>query len=140
MSRSGYSDDLEQSSLAMWRGRVASSIRGKRGQAFFAAMATALDAMPEKSLIAHDLVKDGAHCALGVLGAARGLPIETIEPEDADAVGAAFNIASCLAREVVYMNDEAGTWRGDETPEARWVRMRSWVAKQIKAPTPPTTE
>ena len=34
MSRSGYCDELEQSELAMWRGQVASAIRGKRGQAF----------------------------------------------------------------------------------------------------------
>lgn len=130
MSRSGYSDDLTQQSLAMWRGRVASSARGKRGQAFFVALAAALDAMPEKALIAHDLIKDGAHCALGVLGAARGLPIETYDPEDADTIGGAFNIASCLAQETVFENDEA-VW--NETPEARWIRMRAWVAKQIKA-------
>jgi hypothetical protein len=34
MSRSGYSDDLENWSLIRWRGAVASAIRGRRGQAF----------------------------------------------------------------------------------------------------------
>jgi hypothetical protein len=29
MSRSGYSDDLDPRDLAMWRGQVASIIRGK---------------------------------------------------------------------------------------------------------------
>ena len=42
------------------------------------------------------------------------------------------NIAHALASEIVYMNDEALSWRcQEETPEARWVRMRAWVDAQI---------
>lgn len=48
MSRSGYSNDGEN--IAMWRGQVASAIRGKRGQAFLRELVEALDAMPEKRL------------------------------------------------------------------------------------------
>ena len=56
MSRSGYSDDEgEPGQFAMWSGQVASAIRGKRGQAFLREMAEAMDAMPDKRLIAHDL-------------------------------------------------------------------------------------
>lgn len=55
MSRSGYSDDLDSWSMIRWRGAVTSATRGARGQAFFREMLAALDAMPEKKLIADDL-------------------------------------------------------------------------------------
>lgn len=42
MSRSGYSEELDQWDLIRWRGQVASAIRGKRGQAFLRAMLAAL--------------------------------------------------------------------------------------------------
>jgi hypothetical protein len=45
MSRSGYSDDLDPLALGRWRGRVASAMRGKRGQAFLREMLAAMDAM-----------------------------------------------------------------------------------------------
>lgn len=45
--------------MIRWRGAVASAIRGKRGQAFLREMLAALDAMPEKRLIAGSLVFDG---------------------------------------------------------------------------------
>jgi hypothetical protein len=45
-----------------------------------------------------------------------------------------FDIAKCLAQEVVYENDES-PWRA-ETPEQRWTRMRKWVAAKIKIPGP----
>ena len=134
MSRSGYDDGIDQRDLAMWRGMVASASRGKRGQAFFVALAAAMDAMPEKALIAHDLVRDGAYCALGVLGAARGIDLEKIDPEDAETVAATFNIATCLAQETVFMNDEA--YR-NITPQERWTKMRAWVARQVSQPQEP---
>lgn len=139
MSRSGYSDDGEN--LGLWRGTVRSAIRGKRGQKFFRELAEAMDAMPEKALIAHELVADGEHCALGVLGAKRGLDMTKLDPEDSYAVSETFNIADALAREVVYINDEYedghhyvdGKWvYTPETPEIRWKRVRKWVAEQIR--------
>ena len=129
MSRSGYTDESYPGQFALWRGRVMSSIRGKRGQKLLIELAEAMDAMPEKELIAHELVADGAHCALGVVGAKRGVDIASIDPEDAGQVATAFNIAECLAQEITYINDEDG--RYDETAAARWVRVRAWVAKQI---------
>ncbi len=129
MSRSGYSDDGEY--IAIWRGRVASATRGHRGQAFFRALLTALDAMPEKSLIAGELEQpDGQVCAIGALGKARGVDLSKIDPECPEQVAPVFDIAECLAQEVVYMNDEWG--RYDEKPEDRWIRMRRWVAEQIR--------
>lgn len=131
MSRSNYSDDLDQQDLAVWRGQVASATRGKRGQALLLDLLHALDEMPEKVLIADALTDtDGDHCVLGVLGAKRGIPITNLDPEDTVAVGDAFNIAHQLSAEIVYINDEAG--RYDETPQQRWVRVRNWVIDQIQ--------
>jgi hypothetical protein len=60
MSRSGYSDDCEDVlAWGRWRGRVASAIRGKRGQAFLKELLAALDALPEKRLVANDLKVTG---------------------------------------------------------------------------------
>ena len=128
--------------IAMWRGQVASAVRGKRGQKFFRDLIDALDALPEKRLITHDLIKGGEVCALGALGMKRGIELEKLDPEDPEAVGAKFDIAHQLAAETVYMNDEANDWRlvdgkyVRETPEQRWQRMRNWAASNIKTQTP----
>jgi hypothetical protein len=132
VSRSGYSDDYdgEAAALNLYRGTVLRATKGKRGQEFFKALVDALDAMPEKKLIANDLeTPEGAVCAIGALGRARNIPMSDLDPDEADRVAERFNIAQCLAREVVYMNDEWG--RHDETPETRWVRMREWAERQI---------
>lgn len=74
-------------------------------------------------------------CALGALGRKRGMNLQSIDPENYDAVAEAFNIAHQLSREIVYLNDE---WSRNETPEQRWTRMRNWVAGAIKTPRSPT--
>lgn len=133
MSRSGYSDDYDCDSNwphIQWRGQVTSATRGKRGQAFLRDLRDALDAMPEKRLIAHELRQGGEVCAIGSLGAARGIDLEKLEVWDYDAIAAAFDIASPLVREIEWMNDE-GSYRKD-SPESRWCRMRAWVSAQIK--------
>lgn len=132
MSRSGYSDELGQWDLIKWRGQVASAIRGKRGQTFLRDLLAALDAMPQKQLVAHVLQDAGGGvCALGSIGAARSIDLSVIDPED-DAhhgpLAVTFDIAHQLVQEVEYMNDE-GMYR--ETPEARWQRMREWVAAHL---------
>lgn len=131
MSRSGYCDDLEQRDLAMYRGRVMSAIRGKRGQAFLIELRDALDAMPEKRLIPHELVdEDGEVCALGAVGKKRQIPnLDKIDPEAHDQLSNTFNVAECLIREIEFENDEQnyGT-----TPEKRWEYMRRWVDRHIK--------
>ena len=129
MSRSGYADEYSNWDLIIWRGAVASAIRGKRGQQFLVDLAAALDAMPDKRLIAGALEYDGEYCALGALGEARGLPVDKLDPEDSRQVAVAFDIADALAREVMYRNDEAGEY--NETPEARWTRMRAWVESSL---------
>lgn len=128
MSRSGYSDGIDNWDLIRWRGQVASAIRGNRGQALLRELAVAMDAMPEKKLISKALEQDGAHCALGVVGAARGIDLRLIDPEEPRQVSEVFNIARQLAAEIAFENDEMG-WC--ETPENRWRRMRGWVQDNI---------
>lgn len=124
MSRSGYTD-LDDSSLGLWRGAVHRAISGKRGQAALRELAAALDAMPVKILAAESLVNaDGEFCTLGVLGQARALDMAPIDPEDYEAVAAAFNLAPAMVREIVYENDEG-------------LRNREWVNVVICGPMRP---
>lgn len=165
MSRSGYTDDYDDDPLAggRWRAAVKSAINGKRGQQALREILAALDAMPQKTLIGESLVTaDGEFCTLGVLGQARGLDMGGVDPEDADAVAALFNLAPAMVREVVFENDEAvdthrwvdveicGPIRPGlpdwgrhtrslsieidptEVARKRWAHMRAWVASQIK--------
>lgn len=132
MSRSGYSDyDDDRNSIVMWRGQVASAIRGKRGQTFLREMLEVLDTMPEKQLIADELENNGRVCAIGSVGLKRGIDMQNLDPYDYDILASAFNIAHQLVREIEYVNDECGY---QDTPETRWTRVRNWVASQIKEP------
>lgn len=131
MSRSGYSDELDNWELIKWRGQVASAIRGKRGQRLLRDLLDALDAMPTKRLIAHDLeTEEGEVCALGAAVKARGLDPVDLDPDDWSQVAEALNIAEPLEREIAYRNDEFPL--RPETPEQRWRRMRDWVESQIQ--------
>ncbi len=130
MSRAGYSDDIcDNWQHIMWRGQVASAIRGKRGQAFLRELIDALDTMPEKRLIAHDLQLGSGVCAIGSVGVRRGVDMSTIDPEDWDGIAGTFGIAAPLVREIEYMNDEAD-WQ--DNPEKRWQRVRDWAASNLK--------
>lgn len=139
MSRSGYSDDGD---FAMWRGQVANAIRGKRGQQFLRDLITGLDALPEKVLIANRLqdAETGCVCALGAVGLKRGIPLapleEAAEESDGERLGGAFDVARQLALEVEYINDEAGPYRGGETPRARWERVRTWAIDNLRGDLP----
>lgn len=132
MSRSGYSEDCDSNELGLWRGAVESAIQGRRGQAFLKEMLAALDALPEKKLITDELELDGAVCAIGAVGKARGTDMKGINPEDANRVADIFNIAPAMAREIVYENDEGVAYWVSETPEQRYDRMRRWVESNIK--------
>ena len=132
MSRSGYSDDWdgEHWEIALCQGKVARAFKGKRGQAFLKDMLAALDALPEKRLIANELeTVDGAVCAIGSVGKARGVDMSKLDPEDPWGVADAFNIAPSMAREIVYVNDEEGSY--NETPEQRFDRIRRWILQEI---------
>ena len=129
MSRSGYSEELEPWDLIRWRGQVASASRGKRGQRFFRDLLKALDEMPEKRLITEELEMDGEVCAFGALARAKGVDMSKLDPSEPDDVAGEFNIATQLAQEVVYMNDEH---YDRETTEERFVKMRAWVVSNIR--------
>jgi hypothetical protein len=140
MGRSGYSDDYEgETPLEFYRQAVQRAIDGYRGQHLLRRLRDALDAMPVKRLIAGDIKNDaGEVCAFGALdaNAPRYDEGDDYWGDDSHAGKLArhFNCAHALAAEVVYMNDEFMGWRcRDETPEARWQRMRAWVESQIKA-------
>ena len=160
MSRSRYSDDCDGWALIRWRGAVTSAVRGKRGQAMLRELIAALDALPEKRLISGSLITaDGEFCTLGALGRARGIDLGAIDPEDRDAVAAAFGIPVALAAEIMYRNDEEGPreevpfnfvvcgpmrpweshvqlrWKRNEQAGAiRWSHMRAWAAANLRSP------
>ena len=130
MSRSHYAYDGDEWQTIMWRGAVKKAIRGKRGQAFLQELLVALDAVTGGRLIADDLQDGyGEVCALGALGVARGVHLEMLDPEEPEAVAQAFGVAPALVREIVYENDEAVHIR--ETPEQRFLRVRTWVLNHI---------
>lgn len=123
MSRSGYSEDPDDNwSWIKWRGIIASAIRGQRGQRFLRELIEALDATPVKALIANEIEAAGEYCALGVLGKRRGIDLKTLDSFDHSGLGAAFDIASQLAQEVMFINDEYA-----RTPEQRWKAVRDWA-------------
>lgn len=129
MSRANYHEDIDSQELAMWRGQVASAIRGKRGQKLLRDMRDALDAMTDKRLIAGDLVtSDGECCAIGSVAIARNLDVKNIDPEAPEEVAEAFDVAEQLVREIAYENDECAP----SDPAKRWEWMRKWVERQIK--------
>lgn len=136
MSRHDYNDELEQQDLAMWRGRVMSAIRGKRGQRLLIDLRDALDAMPEKRLVRGEVQGTEGVCALGSVGVRRGVDLSDVftkgDDEDPDFDNAVLSerldIAECLVREIEWENDE-GVYQ--ETPEQRWTRMRRWAEKNI---------
>ena len=140
MSRSGYSTDLDEAALNLYRGNVERAIKGKRGQAFLQELARALDEMPEKKLIVGDLVsEDGSVCAIGAVCKARSLDVSKVDKYDPQEVGDLVGIARPLAAEIEYLNDERLVYNPrqvgwiQETPEMRWQRMREWVQDQLKA-------
>lgn len=137
MSRSDYSDSLDQWAQICWNGAVQQAIRGKRGQVLLRDLLGALDAMPDKRLIADEFATtEGAVCALGALGVARGMPLAdlaAIDGEDEDTpkrLGRMFNIAPALVREIEYQNDSDGH---REPSEKRWRSVRAWVASEIRS-------
>jgi hypothetical protein len=141
MSRSGYTDECDYEYFPMWRGQVASAIRGRRGQKFLRDLIDGLDALPEKVLIDGRLQEPdtGCVCALGAVGLKRGIalaPLESFaEVADNVPVAKAFDIAVQLACEIQWENDEGGPFK--ESPEARWQRIRRWAASNLNPEFPP---
>lgn len=130
MNRSGCTDDYDDDPLELgrWRAQVAATIRGRRGQAFLRELAAAMDAMPEKVLIANELIDDrGDCCTIGVVCKARGIDVSDIDIECPNSGAEAVGISHQLAAEIEFLND----YWPNEDPKARWTRMRKWVDSKI---------
>jgi len=171
MGRSGYQDgdcDDTESMLRMygWSANVRRCIKGRAGQAFMWELYQSLEALPTKELITGALVDTSTQsvCSLGAVAVHRNMSIpaefcttgapddEPDEYEFAEAMGPLFGLKDMLAREVMFENDEGGTWhweddgtvchgvgygetrkyRTHETPGERWRRMREWVVDQLR--------
>lgn len=158
MSRSGYCDDYgddDPLALGRYRAQVMSAIRGKRGQTLLRELLAALDAMPNKQLVAGELEAEGQFCALGVVGHARGMDLSNIDTYDVESLGPKFNIAEQLAREIMWVNDDHVSeykWKefeicgpikhwsdrnismrvaNENEGYERWQEVRKWVASHI---------
>lgn len=135
MSRSGYTegDDCDNPVYLLWPSIVRRSIQGKRGQAFLKELLQSLDAMPDKRLISEELQdSSGAVCAIGSVGARRGIDMSTLDPEDFDSIAQAFKISPTLVREIEFHNDDGfSSYSIEEAPAKRWERIRRWVSKHI---------
>lgn len=133
MTRSGYSDDYDTNTIHLYRRAVNAALDGKRGQAFLREMVEALDAMPVRELIAEDLARDGAVCAIGSVGVRRGIDMSALDPSDSRAIAKAFGIAPAMVKEIAWENDEGACyWAHDDTPTKRWQRMRTWAANLLR--------
>ena len=134
MSRSEYHDDGDNPwGLIMWRGAVASAVRGLRGQAFLREMAEALDSMQVRELLHGELQCAGGVCAVGRVAQARGIDWTDVEAYgNNDYLASEMGIAPALVREIEYVNDEFSFFeRNLNSNEQRWHTVRDWVEKQI---------
>jgi hypothetical protein len=111
--------------------RATREIRGRRGQAFLREMLIAMDALPEKKLVQGTFEADGAVCALGSVGRARGIDMAKIVPVDSPTVAGAFGISEALAREITFQNDVGMGSTLIETTEDRFSRMRAWIVAHL---------
>lgn len=136
MSRSGYSEYLDQWDLIRWRGAVASAIRGKRGQTFLKEMLEALDALPEKKLIKDELVtSSGEVCAIGSVMVKRGVNAKALDTYDSEGIADAMGISNALVKEIEFINDDCWDYSG-MSDERRFEIVRGWVASHIKEAEP----
>jgi hypothetical protein len=132
MGRSGYSDDGEYESNwdeIMAAGQLQAAIRGKRGQKFLGDLVEALDALPEKRLIAEELRSSEGVCALGCVGVSRGLNLEGLDSWQHDKMADIFDISLTLVRQVEWLNDDDCFW---QTPEQRWQSVRKWAVSHVR--------
>jgi hypothetical protein len=135
VSRSGYVEDGDYALANLWPSIVDRTIKGKRGQSFLRELAKVLDEMPEKKLIADELITEtGEVCAIGAVCKARGLDTSKVDIYDRYEVGKLVGIAPTLAAEIEYQNDDDFSCRRSVTPEERWVRMRKWVEDNLTDP------
>lgn len=133
MGRHGYCDEIEDNwRYIRYRGAVTSALKGKRGQAFLRELIAALDAMPKKELVEGILqTTEGDYCALGCVGAARGIDMKDLDTYDAEAIAKALGISETLVREIEYINDEHVYATVQEEDAKRWQVVRDWAESEL---------
>lgn len=131
--RSGYNEDGDNWAVIRWRGAVASSLRGKRGQLFLQDAARVLDALPEHKLTEGEFEYSGEYCLLGAVAVSRGIDVSELDYEDAQGVAEKFNISEAMAREIMHENDNC-VWdiNGEHQGAKRWLLMRDWVNRNTQ--------
>lgn len=148
MSRHGYieADEIDHLELGRWRAQVTNAMRGRRGQALLRDLIVGLEAMPPQERELHEIVVDDGEnaCALGVVARVRGVDLKDLNPhwdeefeeydvDDidpdwlADSLSDRLNIASQLAREVMWENDEHSG-----SPAQRWRFMYGWALHRYR--------
>lgn len=138
MSRSNYSEGIDNWQLIRWRGAVSSALHGKRGQAFLRELLAALDALPEKRLIENSLTADDDDqcgvCALGAVGLARGMDMSEMTEYDGDWDSSNFGISDAMAREIMFINDDGYYFspRDSDRGKTRFNRVRSWAESHLR--------
>lgn len=143
MSRSGYGYNYDDADLILYRAKVERAMSSKRGQKFLKKLLAEMDAMKVKELVSGELEADGRCCAIGLMTRKRRIDVMWSDEGDCDNaryVARKLNIAECLAREVVFENDEKDidfcisytTTSFVEAPAERWERMRRWVSSCIR--------
>ena len=145
MSRAGFGDgDDSDYPYELWEKTCELALNGKRGQKFLRELVAALDALPEKKLIAGQLKDEtGAVCALGAVCVRKHLYTPALEPREDEEylhwppLAGALKISETLVRLVEHENDESDEWRDHKlTPEERWQHVRQWAKDMIKEPQP----
>lgn len=153
--RIGYSDDEEYGGqFELWQANCRRSLKGKVGQAALRRLEAALLALPDKRLIAGDLVDDeGGVCAIGALALHEDKitdDMRALSECDMEDVGVELGMPRLVAWKVVEMNDlqfngldlvfleGPERWPAERpyahvpvTPEVRYERMLAWVREQI---------
>ena len=137
MSRSRHSGHTDQWLLIRLRSAVHSVRRGERGRAFLKEVLGALDAMPDKRLNKYELRRECESGTIGSVEPGRDTYMSDLDPDStfAQKIAQRFGIADALVREIEYISDEhyfpgfTPLAPPDETPEARWIRVRAWVAQ-----------
>lgn len=130
--RSGYTDDWDGDGPPpeFYEQAVIRAFNGRRGRAAMRELLSALDAMPDKRLTDGQIQdSEGCMCTMGVLAASRGMDLARV-PYDPRELAAEVGLAQAMVREIISVNDDDFSWR-EETPEARWKRVRAWVASQV---------
>lgn len=142
MGRSGYTeieDSEDVGRAGLYLGRVANSIRGKRGQAALVNIVKALDAMEKKELVEGSFNTESGVCTLGALGLFLEINTDDLEVEegvfsddevDCELAGSKFNITACMAAHIMWENDEMWT---NSSPHGRWQGMRAWALGKLKS-------